>query len=193
MRLTKNKYLKYLFGVGLRSTLYKYVDYVILRNKFTEVYLHKKNVNIAIQLMKLRGDLQFKILGDVVITDNLTESLRFKVSYNLFSLFLNKRAILQSFVAEMELMATVSKLFASADWFEREAWDLYGVQFVNHTDLRRILTDYGFKGYPLRKDFPLTGYIELRYDDLRGDIVYEPVELSQELRFFNFSTGWEID
>ena len=84
-------------------------------------------------------------------------------------------------------------MYKSSDWLEREAWDLFGVFFLQHNDLRRILTDYGFKGYPFRKDFPLTGYIELRYDDLKRDIVYEPIELSQSLRFFNLSSSWELD
>lgn len=101
--------------------------------------------------------------------------------------------MLSLFTKENEFVASLIKIYKASDWAEREVWDLYGVRFLNHTDLRRILTDYGFKGFPFRKDFPLTGYIELRYDDQKGDIVYEPVELAQEMRFFNFASGWETD
>lgn len=106
---------------------------------------------------------------------------------------LGSRILLSAFTQENEFVATITGLFSCANWAEREIWDLYGIRFLNHIDLRRILTDYGFRGFPFRKDFPLTGYIELRYDDEKGDIVYEPVELAQEMRFFNFASGWESD
>lgn len=133
------------------------------------------------------------MLSDIAVTDFIQNVWRFKITYNFFSEANNLRILLSLFNKENELVASLTKFYKTADWAEREAWDLYGIRFLNHPDLRRILTDYGFKGFPFRKDFPLTGYIELRYDDQKGDIVYEPVELAQEMRFFNFASGWEAD
>jgi NADH-quinone oxidoreductase subunit C len=116
---------------------------------------------------------------------------RFDVVYCLLSLRHNKRVRVKVAVDENEAVPSVSSVFASATWFEREVWDLYGVWFTDHPDLRRILTDYGFEGHPMRKDFPLTGYVELRYDDEQRRVVYEPVKLQQEFRNFDFLSPWE--
>jgi NADH-quinone oxidoreductase subunit C len=145
----------------------------------------------TLKCLKLSSFFSFKILSDITAIDQLEKEYRFRLDYNLVSN--SKRLMVTTFIKELEFCNSVTKVFSSANWLEREVWDLYGVYFLNHGDLRRILTDYGFRGYPFRKDFPLTGYIELRFDDSRGDVVYEPVELMQELRFFNFATGWEVD
>ncbi len=116
---------------------------------------------------------------------------RFDVVYNLLSLKFNLRVRVKVMTAENMPVDTVTDLYSSAGWFEREVWDLYGVVFAGHPDLRRILTDYGFEGHPLRKDFPLTGFVELRYDAAQKRIVYEPVKLTQDYRNFDFISPWE--
>jgi NADH-quinone oxidoreductase subunit C len=141
----------------------------------------------------LRDDprCRFTMLCDICGVDHPDRALRFDVVYNLLSVTLNQRIrlILQT-DGELPVPSAVA-LFSSAGWWEREAWDLFGIYFADNPDLRRILTDYGFEGHPLRKDFPLTGYVELRYDDDRKRVVYEPVRLKQEFRSFDFLSPWE--
>jgi NADH-quinone oxidoreductase subunit C len=117
--------------------------------------------------------------------------MRFEVVYNLLSLNRNLRVRLKLETDEEQPVPSSVGVFSAAGWWEREAWDLYGIYFSNHPDLRRILTDYGFDGHPLRKDFPLTGYVELRYDEDQKRVVYEPVKLKQEFRSFDFLSPWE--
>ena len=116
---------------------------------------------------------------------------RFDLVYHLLSMHLNQRIRIKAEVREDELVPSIVGEFPSADWYEREVFDMYGVLFSGHPDLRRILTDYGFRGHPLRKDFPTTGYVELRYDEEQKRVVYEPVKLTQEYRQFDFMSPWE--
>jgi NADH-quinone oxidoreductase subunit C len=116
---------------------------------------------------------------------------RFDVVYNLLSVKLNQRIRVRIETDENTPVPTATGVFPSAGWYEREAWDLYGIYFADHPDLRRILTDYGFEGHPLRKDFPLTGHVEVRYDDEQKRVVYEPVKLTQDFRRFDFLSPWE--
>jgi NADH (or F420H2) dehydrogenase, subunit C len=141
----------------------------------------------------LRDDVncQFKQLMDVCGVDHPGRAQRFDVVYNLLSLTHNRRIRVKVRTDEFTPVPTVTGLFNSANWFERETWDLFGIYFRDHPDLRRILSDYGFQGHPLRKDFPLTGYIEVRYDDDLKRVVYEPVKLPQEFRNFDFLSPWE--
>jgi len=141
----------------------------------------------------LRDDpkCRFEQLMDVCGADYPDRPERFEVVYNLLSLTHNRRIRVKVGVGEETPVPSVSAVYPVANWFERETWDLYGVLFENHPDLRRILTDYGFEGHPLRKDFPLTGYVELRYDDELKRVVYEPVKLTQEFRTFDFLSPWE--
>ncbi|HIE20639.1 MAG TPA: NADH-quinone oxidoreductase subunit C, partial [Rhodospirillales bacterium] len=118
-------------------------------------------------------------------------SPRFEVVYNLLSLAHNNRVRVKIRTDEETPVPSATGVFSAANWWEREVWDLYGIYFSEHPDLRRILTDYGFEGHPLRKDFPLTGYVELRYDDEQKRVVYEPVKLTQEYRDFDFLSPWE--
>lgn len=117
---------------------------------------------------------------------------RFEVVYNLLSTRYNSRIRVQTSADEVTRISSVVSLFPSAGWWEREVWDMFGVSFINHPDLRRILTDYGFEGHPLRKDFPLSGYVEVRYDDPEKRVVSEPIEMTQEFRFFDFASPWEF-
>jgi NADH-quinone oxidoreductase subunit C len=144
-------------------------------------------------LVFLRDDqnCQFKQLVDVTAVDYPDREARFTVVYNLLSLSHNQRIRVKTAVAEGATLASVVEVFSSANWYEREVWDLFGVTFSGHPDLRRILTDYGFEGHPLRKDFPLTGHVEVRYDEDQKRVVYEPVKLTQEFRNFDFMSPWE--
>jgi len=141
----------------------------------------------------LRDDqnCQFKQLVDVTAVDHPDREARFTVVYNLLSLRHNQRVRVKTAVAEGAALASVTGVFSSANWLEREVWDLFGIAFSGHPDLRRILTDYGFEGHPLRKDFPLTGHVEVRYDEDQKRVVYEPVKLTQEFRSFDFMSPWE--
>ncbi len=144
-------------------------------------------------LTHLRDDpqCQFTALMDVCGVDYPERENRFDVVYHLLSVKQNRRIRVKVQTDEDTPVPSATAVFNSANWFEREAWDLYGVFFSGHPDLRRILTDYGFDGHPLRKDFPLTGYVEVRYDDEQGRVVYEPVNLTQEFRSFDFMSPWE--
>ena len=141
----------------------------------------------------LRDDqnCQFKQLVDLTAVDFPEREARFEVVYNLLSPRHNQRIRVKLAADEETPVPSVSTVFNSALWYEREAWDLYGILFSGHPDLRRLLTDYGFEGHPLRKDFPLTGYVEVRYDDDQKRVVYEPVNLVQEFRTFEYMSPWE--
>jgi NADH-quinone oxidoreductase subunit C len=128
---------------------------------------------------------------DVCGVDYPSREERFEVVYNLLSLTHNRRIRVKVAASEDTPVPTVVEVFSSANWWERETWDMYGIAFRDHPDLRRILTDYGFQGHPLRKDFPLTGYVEVRYDDEQKRVVYEPVKLPQDWRTFDFLSPWE--
>jgi NADH-quinone oxidoreductase subunit C len=141
----------------------------------------------------LRDDpaLRFVSFIDVTAVDYPGREKRFDVVYHLLSPTLNARVRLRGEADETTQVPSIIEVFPGADWFEREAYDLYGVIFTGHPDMRRILTDYGFDGHPLRKDFPLTGFVEVRYDDQEKRVVYEPVRLNQEFRNFDFLSPWE--
>ena len=133
----------------------------------------------------------FKQLVDITAVDYPQREERFEVVYNMLSLTQNERIRVKVTTDADTPVASATQIFAAANWFEREVWDMYGVFFSDHPDLRRILTDYGFEGHPQRKDFPLTGYVELRYDEDLKRVVYEPVKLVQEFRSFDFTSPWE--
>jgi NADH-quinone oxidoreductase subunit C len=158
-----------------------------------ELMVSAKVEGIARVMAFLRDDVncRFKQLVDVCGVDYPERVPRFEVVYNLLSLINNNRVRVKVVTDEDTPVPTVTGVFSSANWWEREAWDLFGISFSGHSDLRRILTDYGFDGHPLRKDFPLTGYVEIRYDDEKKRVVYEPVKLTQEFRGFDFLSPWE--
>ena len=130
-------------------------------------------------------------LIDITAVDYPDRENRFTVVYNLLSVDLNARIRLKTEVDGLTSIESVTALYPCAAWWEREVWDMFGIFFTNHPDLRRILTDYGFQGHPLRKDFPVTGYTEVRYDETEKRVIYEPLELSQEFRSFDFASPWE--
>lgn len=158
-----------------------------------ELVIRVPAASLTAALAFLRDDANclFKVLVDVCGVDYPEREQRFEVVYNLLSLHHNQRARVKVAADETTLVPSAAGLYSSAGWYEREAWDLYGIRFLGNPDLRRIMTDYGFEGHPLRKDFPLTGFVELRYDETQKRVVYEPVELTQDFRSFDFMSPWE--
>jgi NADH-quinone oxidoreductase subunit C len=158
-----------------------------------ELMLETTPDKVLALLAFLRDDPKclFKQLVDVCGVDWPEREKRFDVVYNLLSLQNNQRIRIKVATDEVTPVPSASSLYSSATWFERETYDLYGIWFADHPDLRRILTDYGFEGHPLRKDFPLTGFVELRWDDVQKRVIYEPVKLTQEFRRFDFLSPWE--
>jgi NADH-quinone oxidoreductase subunit C len=160
---------------------------------FGELTLTVKRESILETIIALRdhGDLRFSTLVDICGADYPERAERFEVVYHLLSMGLNRRIRVKVRCGEDDPVQSCVPAYPAADWYEREAFDMYGILFEGHPDLRRILTDYGFHGHPLRKDFPLTGYVEVRYDDEQKRVVYEPVKLAQEFRNFDFLSPWE--
>jgi NADH-quinone oxidoreductase subunit C len=144
-----------------------------------------------IQFLKEDQNCKFNILIDICGVDYPEKDKRFEVVYHFLSLSVNRRIRVKLMTDEGTKVPSIVDLFPSAGWYEREVYDLFGVIFSGNTDLRRLLTDYGFKGHPLRKDFPLTGYVEVRYDEEQKRVIYEPVKLTQEFRNFDFVSPWE--
>ena len=163
------------------------------RVAFGELTMTVARDQIAPVLTSLRDDpaMLFEVLIDICAVDYPARPNRFDVVYHLLSPRLNQRIRVKLETDETTPVASAVEVFRAADWFEREAFDMFGILFTGHPDLRRILTDYGFKGYPLRKDFPMSGYVEVRYDDEQKKVVYEPVKLTQEFRKFDFESPWE--
>jgi NADH-quinone oxidoreductase subunit C len=164
------------------------VESVMARGELT---IEVKASEILKVMAHLQGAGEFKILVDLCGVDWPQREKRFDVVYHLLSLTRNVRLRVKAQVGEGESIASIISIYPAAGWFERETFDMYGVAFTDHPDMRRLLTDYGFSGYPLRKDFPLTGYVELRYDDELKRVVYQPVQLVQEFRDFDFMSPWE--
>ncbi|WP_374642185.1 NADH-quinone oxidoreductase subunit C [Tabrizicola sp.] len=149
------------------------------------------NLKALVEFLRDDAACRFSTLVDITAIDNPERPARFDVVYHFLSMYRNQRIRLKVAVREEEMVPSLVDLHPSANWFEREVFDMFGILFSGHPDLRRILTDYGFRGYPLRKDFPTTGYTEVRYDEALKRVVYEPVRLVQEYRQFDFMSPWE--
>ena len=163
------------------------------RIAFDELTIAIEGSNILPVLTFLRDDpgCEFKVLIDICGVDYPNRPRRFDVVYHLLSVVKNSRIRVKLETDETMQVPSAESVYPAANWFEREAFDMFGILFSNHPDLRRLLTDYGFSGHPMRKDFPLTGYVEVRYDDAQKRVVYEPVKLIQEFRDFDFLSPWE--
>ena len=144
-----------------------------------------------VDFLKTDSTCKFSSLIDITAVDYPTRAKRFDVIYHFLSMYQNHRIRLRTQIREDEMVPSIITVHPSSNWFEREIFDMFGILFTGHPDLRRILTDYGFRGYPLRKDFPTTGYTEVRYDEVQKRVVYEPVSLVQEYRQFDFMSPWE--
>jgi len=156
-----------------------------------ELLIAPEGVVPVLSFLKDHHTAQFASLVDIGGMDVPARANRFEIIYNLLSLRYNARIRVRTYTDELTPIESACDVYKAANWYEREIWDMYGVFFTNHPDLRRILTDYGFEGHPQRKDFPLSGYVELRYDDEVKRVVVEPLELAQEFRKFDLSSPWE--
>ena len=155
------------------------------------IYIDVEDIISTILFLKTNEKCRFRQLIDITAVDYPQDEKRFKVVYLLLSHEKNLRIIINTKIDEKIIVPSITKIFPSANWMEREVFDMYGISFKDHPDLRRILTDYGFNGYPLRKDFPLTGHTEVRYSEEKKKVVSEPVKLDQEYRDFDFESPWE--
>ena len=161
--------------------------------KFNQIYLKilKKDFLEIISFLKSSPEMKFRQLIDITAIDYPQREFRFKMIYLILSHELNSRIIIEYSISENEPVNSITDIYPSANWMEREVFDMYGVNFKNHPDLRRILTDYNFNGHPLRKDFPLTGHNEVRYSEEKKKVIYEPVKLEQNYRNFDYESPWE--
>jgi NADH dehydrogenase (ubiquinone) Fe-S protein 3 len=180
-----------LFVNSLIATVPKWIHKCQFSKQESILYANADCVYPLLWFLKHHSNTRFRVLIDVCGVDYPSRQKRFSVVYNLLSVQYNSRIRVETSVDEITPLNSVVSIFPSAGWWEREVWDMFGVYFVNHPDLRRILTDYGFEGHPLRKDFPLSGYSEVRYDDSEKRVVSEPLEMAQEFRYFAFSSPWE--
>ena len=161
--------------------------------KHDQLYLNIDNEDLlkVILFLKTNNETKFRQLIDITAVDYPEADKRFKLVYLLLSHEFNERILIDFFINENELVPTLTSIFPSANWMEREVFDMYGIKFKDHPDLRRILTDYGFEGHPLRKDFPLTGHNEVRYSEDEKKVIYEPVKLEQNYRNFDYESPWK--
>lgn len=180
----------YLFGRYVMSCLPKYVQQFSVWKDELTIYVPPSAVRPVMVYLKNHTPAQFKAMMDVTAADYPSRTNRFDVVYNMLSVRHNSRIRVKTYANELSLVPLVVPIFQGANWFERETYDMFGVFFEGHPDLRRIMTDYGFEGHPLRKDFPTTGYTEVRYDEEKKRVVYEPLELTQAWR--NFTVGLSV-
>ena len=175
----------------INSELASKVQNSFIKNNELTIEINENDLIEVIQFLKSNEKCKFRQLIDIAGVDYPDEEKRFKLVYFFLSHELNIRIKLSINFQPKQVIASITKIFPSANWMEREVFDMYGIKFKNHPDLRRILTDYGFKGHPLRKDFPLTGFNEVRYSEKEKKVVYEPVKLEQNYRNFDFESPWE--
>lgn len=186
----KKQYLLLNFINYLISVVPRYLTKISIQKNEVTLFVPSKHLYNLCTFLKLHNKTKFYQIVDMCGIDYLDREYRFEVVYNFLSLTYNYRLRIKVDTNEFLSIPSLSTLFPGALWLEREVWDTYGIFFSNHPDLRRLLTDYGFEGYPFRKDFPQIGFFEVRYDDEKKHVLYEPVELAQEFRLFNFSSPW---
>jgi NADH dehydrogenase (ubiquinone) Fe-S protein 3 len=177
----------------------KYSQYLLKLLPIFNYSQNKKELTINIPFnkitpifffLKYHTNCQYKVISDICAVDYLNKINRFEIIYNLLSIRFNTRIRIKIIINELQTINSITNIYKAASWWEREVWDMFGIFFLNHPDLRRILTDYGFEGHPLRKDFPLSGYLEVYYSELKKRVVYEPIQLSQKYRLFEFNSPW---
>ena len=162
-----------------------------IKFNYLTIEIEIEEITQVILFLKTNEKCKFRQLTDITAVDYLKKEKRFKLVYLLLSHENNHRLIINSNIKEKNIVPSITKIFPSANWMEREVFDMYGITFKDHPDLRRILTDYGFEGHPLRKDFPLTGYKEVRYSENQKKVIYESVKLEQNYRNFDFESPWQ--
>jgi NADH dehydrogenase (ubiquinone) Fe-S protein 3 len=165
------------------------INYTIYKNELC-INIPSNKLFPVLFFLKNHTNAQFKMLSDICAVDYINKKKRFELIYNLLSVRFNSRIKIKISITELELVDSITEIYKTANWSEREIWDMFGIFFLNHPDLRRILTDYGFEGHPLRKDFPLSGFLEVYYNEFKKRVVYEPINLSQQYRLFDFNSPW---
>jgi len=175
----------------INSELTTKINLTKIKHNQLYVEIDKEDLIEVTLFLKTNKDTKFRQLIDITVVDYPEKAQRFKIVYLFLSHEFNQRIILSYTISEKELIPSLTSVFPSANWMEREVFDMYGVNFKDHPDLRRILTDYGFEGHPLRKDFPLTGHTEVRYSEDRKKVINEPVKLEQNYRNFDYQSPWE--
>jgi NADH dehydrogenase (ubiquinone) Fe-S protein 3 len=178
-------------GKYIADCLPKYIQQLTLYKDELTLHVAPSALLPVCSFLKHHSATQYQQVMDIAGVDYPTRENRFELVYHLLSLRFNTRLRVKTYASEVSPVPSLTQLYPGANWFEREAYDMYGIFFQGHPDLRRILTDYGFEGYPLRKDFPLTGYVEVRYDDEKKRVVAEPLELAQQFRYFDNASPWE--
>ena len=172
------------------SSCHHATNHEIINNELV-ITTKVNNIYNLLEDLKKKENLNFEMLLDITAVDYPKRAKRFEIVYILLSLKNHLRLRVKTFINESEIVPSISKLYKCARWYEREVWDMYGISFKGNDDLRRLLTDYGFEGHPLRKDFPLTGFVELRYDETKKKVAYSKVKLTQDYRNFDFLSPWE--
>ncbi len=180
------------FAKTLARSVPKWIHDIRIENNELIVSIHPEFILPFFHFLRDHSNTQYKLLMDITAVDYPSNKKRFEVVYNLLNIQYNTRIRIKTHVDELTPIDSIVPIYSSAGWYERETWDMFGIFFSNHPDLRRILTDYGFEGHPLRKDFPLSGYVEVRYDDSEKRVITEPTQLTQDFRYFDFSSPWEI-
>jgi NADH/F420H2 dehydrogenase subunit C len=180
---------------GIAKYIYKCyprpIKSIIVKKEYIVLYVRKEHINNYLKFLNIHCNAKFELLLDIWGVDYPEEVCRYEVNYWLLSIRYNMRLLIKINTEEYLHVQSVANFYQSAGWLEREVFDMYGVFFEGNEDLRRILTDYGFEGYPLRKDFPLMGFVEVRYDEGYKRVIIEPIEMSQEYRMFEFESPWE--
>ena len=175
----------------INSELTTKINKTEIKHEQMYIEIDKDDFIDVVLFIKTNKDTKFRQLIDITVVDYPEETQRFKIVYLFLSHEFNQRIILSYFITEKEVISSLTSIFPASNWMEREVFDMYGVHFKDHPDLRRILTDYGFEGHPLRKDFPLTGHTEVRYNEEQKKVIKEPVKLEQNYRNFDYESPWE--
>jgi NADH dehydrogenase (ubiquinone) Fe-S protein 3 len=175
---------------SLKSLLPFWIQNIILIKNEIIIYTSVKNLNTSISFLYYHTNTLFKIIPDLTAIDYPDQKLRFEVVYLLLSPFYSTRIRIKTLIDEITPIPSITNIYTGANWMERETWDMFGIYFYNHPDLRRILTDYGFEGFPLLKNWPLSGYMEVRYCDIEKRVIYEPIEITQEYRNYDMLSPW---
>lgn len=186
--LEKNQQEKWILSI--KSIIPKWIESIIIIKKEIIIYTSSIHLLSIINLLKKHTNTLYKTLVDITAIDNPEQIKRFEITYGILSNTYNNRVRIKTIVDEITPIESITTIYKGSNWMERETWDMFGIYFYNHPDLRRILTDYGFDGFPLLKNWPLSGYMEVRYDDERKRVINEPIEITQEFRNFDIISPW---
>jgi NADH/F420H2 dehydrogenase subunit C len=178
------------FLTSLKSILPFWIQNIVIVKNEIIIYTSTKHLNSLISFLYYHTNTLFQTIPDITAVDYPDQKLRFEVIYNLLSPIYSARIRIKILAGEADPVPSLVNIFPGANWMERETWDMFGIYFYNHPDLRRILTDYGFEGFPLLKNWPLSGYMEVRYDDEQKRVIYEPIEITQEYRNYDVVSPW---